>query len=246
MISKILAFALSCLICLISEVNADIVYLKNGRNIEGLIKNEDGQSVELDVGFGTLKFYRQEIKSIYKSTPEEIVIIRKKWQRQQKEAERERLIAERQLQRLVRERRLREEKDPDSKPKEVEFSQESQHIMIDTLLNKKVKASLLLDTGASDILLSSRIAKELGVRTDTENVRKGEVVMADGSQVEAIYIVLDSVDVQGAEARDIRAVVLLEDAKMEPQDGLLGMSFLSKFNFQIDTVNKKLILEKPN
>jgi len=51
--------------------------------------------------------------------------------------------------------------------------------------------------------------------------------------------------VQGVEAKGVGAVVLPEGAAFtRGEDGLLGMSFLRKFNFKIDHTTKKLILEK--
>jgi len=67
---------------------------------------------------------------------------------------------------------------------------------------------------------------------------------ADGRIIDAKFIILDSVSVEGLEVKNVEAVVLLEESTMNVGDGLLGMSFLNRFNFQIDTVNKKLILEK--
>ena len=116
--------------------------------------------------------------------------------------------------------------------------------MVNALLNKKVEAKLLLDTGASTVLLTKRLAEKLGIKTNGENKNKGKVRLADGREVDGMYMRLDSVNVQGVEAKDVGTVVLLEHTKTNSHDGLLGMSFLSKFNFQIDTVNKKIILEK--
>jgi clan AA aspartic protease (TIGR02281 family) len=100
-----------------------------------------------------------------------------------------------------------------------------------------------LDTGASLILISRDIAKQLGIKTQGSERIEIMVTMADGREVKADYIVLESVNVQGAVARDIPAAVLSGKATV-PEDGLLGMSFLDKFNFQIDSENKRLILQK--
>jgi len=242
MISKISVIIVFFLASFITEIKADTIYLRNGNRIEGLITEENDKGVELDVGFGTVKFSRQEIKSIYKSSQEETALIRKEWERQAKAAKGEQIKREKDIKRDRRKRALEARKK--LKLKEIEFSQMSEHIIVDALLNKKVKTRLLLDTGASNILLSSRIAKDLGIEINAEKKEIGKVKMADGHEVDAMYVVLDSVNVQDVEAKGVGAVVLLEDAEMEPHDGLLGMSFLNKFNFKIDTLNKKLILER--
>jgi len=118
--------------------------------------------------------------------------------------------------------------------------------MVDALLNEKVKASLLLDTGASTILLSNETAKKLKIKTD--KVAKDNVLvrLANGQKVEAKYVILDSVKLKDVEAKNVGAVVLSETIEMQAHDGLLGMSFLNNFNFEIDTSNKRLILQKKN
>ncbi|MFH1398429.1 MAG: hypothetical protein ABIH27_07770 [Candidatus Omnitrophota bacterium] len=51
--------------------------------------------------------------------------------------------------------------------------------------------------------------------------------------------------VQGVEAKEVDAAVLLDEvAGIKFKDGLLGMSFLKKFNFKIDQANNRVILER--
>jgi clan AA aspartic protease (TIGR02281 family) len=103
---------------------------------------------------------------------------------------------------------------------------------------------LLLDTGASVIVLSYNIGKRLGI----DSYAGGNIVqlqMGDGRIINAKYILLESVNVQGVEADNVGAAVLLEDTPdMAFKDGVLGMSFLNRFNFKIDQSKKQLILEK--
>jgi len=248
MISRIFIFVFLFLAAFVLEAGADTIYLKNGNSVEGLIIKEDNQSVELDVGFGTIIFDRQEIESIYKSSQEETAFLHREWRKQQEETKRQQLKRQQDLLRARRKRRLEAEKR--LKLKELEYSQTREHIIVDALLNKKVKARLLLDTGATTVLLSSRIAKELGMETSGTKKETGKARMADGREVEVNYVVLESVNVQGVEAENVPAAVLLEETASDdtalPYDGCLGMSFLNKFNFQIDSENKKLILERLN
>ncbi|MDP8229759.1 MAG: retropepsin-like aspartic protease [Candidatus Gorgyraea atricola] len=232
---KILISISFLLFGLVSESLADTIYLKNGRSIEGLVKKETESSVELDVGFGTVKFRKTEIDRIDRSTPEEVNSIHNGWKKQKEVEETKRLERERELE----ETRRREELEP----KEVSFSKDSQRIIVDTLINNETRASLLLDTGATTVVLSDRIARELGIRDNVAEKDKVDVQLADGRKIEARHVVLDSVRVEDSEVKDVGAVVLL-DAEGDIEDGLLGMSFLNKFNFQIDTLNNKLILQK--
>lgn len=217
----ILAFTISA--------NADILYLNNGRKLEGLIKNENEDSLELEVSAGVVKFQKSEIKAIEKSSYEESVAIRQKWENQ-KSANQKRLSK----QRMEEERR----------PKGVVFSAGGQSITVTAKLNHKVNATLLLDTGASLVVLKKYVAEALGM--DLSNVNPdAKMTVADGRVINAKYIVLQSVKVENVEAENVEtAVILDETGPASFGDGLLGMSFLKRFNFKIDHKQNKLILEK--
>lgn len=212
-----------------SGVNADTLYLKNGRQIEGLIKNEDQDYIELEVSGGMVKFQKQEIERIKKTDYQESVSIRRKWEKQKSETQ-EKLL-----------KRKEEEK---RKPRAVEFSGEGHAITVNATLNHKVEVSLLLDTGASLVILKKNIAEQLGI--DLEKAKPdSKLTVADGRQINAKYILLESVKVENAEAEGVGAAIMLEEAGNTGfGDGLLGMSFLKKFNFKIDYTDGKLILEK--
>ena len=218
------------------EAYPDIVYLKNGRHIEGLIEKEDKDNVVLDVGFGTVKFRRVEIEEVYRSDKREVKDIKKEWKEQKKLEEKRWVEREKE--------REEESRSREFEPKKIPFSGAEESIVVNALLNKKVKASFLLDTGATAILLSDRIAKRLRINLGGPEKDKVKVRTADGRLLDAKFVVLDTVSVEGLEAKDVEAVVLLEDSDMPIGDGLLGMSFLKRFNFQIDTADKKLILKK--
>jgi len=209
---------------------ADTIYLKNGRSIEGLVKKEDADFVELEISFGSMKFSRKQIERITTSSAEEAAVIRKEWAEEKIRA-----------QERAREAELRREYEP----KQINMDKQSGHVVVTTLLNNKVKANLVLDTGASLILLSRKVAANLGTEINDKEGTPIELIMADGRRENAKMIILDSVKVQDSEVKDVEAAVLpdKESATMS-EDGLLGMSFLKKFNFKIDQKNDKLILEK--
>lgn len=210
---------------LIREVNADIVYLKNGRSIEGLLKEEDEQGIELDVGFGTIKFSKNQIARIEKSSTDESLALKQQWQRHKLELEEERLKRE-------------------LAPKQIEVYPEHGHIMVNAVLNRRVAVSLLLDTGASLVVLPNNIAKKLGINTNEKEARV-ELQLADGRKVNASYVLLETIKVQDVEAKNVDAAVLLDDvSEIGFKDGLLGMSFLNRFNFKVDQKSKRLILER--
>ena len=229
-------FVLLFLFIFITEAGADTLYLNNGNILEGLIVYEDEQNIELNVGFGTVKFSKTDIKEIYRSTPEESELIYRQWQQ-------EKILQEKQMRqqqkRIEAEKRRRQ-----YEPKTIKFTKQSDHIVVDSVLNKKVDASLVLDTGASLVFLSHQTGKKLGLKDSLPEEKTIKVKLADGHEVDARHIFLNSLSIEGIEAKQVEAAVLPPEAKLESYDGFLGMSFLNKFNFQIDTKHKKIILQK--
>lgn len=123
-------------------------------------------------------------------------------------------------------------------------SEASGQLVIDVLINNSVKAALILDTGAGTVFLSKAIAEKLGIATEGPEDEPAKAQLADGRIVDVKYVTLDSVMVEGQEAKDVGAAVILDDAASVPEDGLLGMSFLKNFKFTVDYQNNTLILQK--
>jgi len=212
------------------RASADTLYLRNGRSIEGLIKREDVDNVDLEISFGSMQFSKKQIEHIDRSTPEEAQSIREEW-------------AEEKLQKQQRDKEA--ESIREHEPKQVSMDKQSGHVVVATTLNKQVKANLILDTGASLIILSHKIANNLGIDAELKSANPIELILADGRRIEARKMILKNVSVQDSEVENIEAAVLSEEESAAiPEDGLLGMSFLKKFNFKIDQKNDKLILEK--
>ena len=114
------------------------------------------------------------------------------------------------------------------------------HFLADVLINNTTHASLVVDTGAPMIMLNSSFIKKLDL--DLSQSGRGFVELLNG-KYQAAAVLLSNVKMGGIQARDVSAAVLLENAK-EVNDGLLGMSFLSKFHFTLDQKGQKLILRK--
>lgn len=241
----ILAFLVSLIF--MAEALADTLYLKNGRKLEGLIREEKEGYVELDIGFGTVTFGKDAIERIKRSSPEEIAAILKHWDVERKKSELMKAKAEEERNKSLaewKEKKAREEEEGAFRPKEVATYKDSGHIIIDALLNKKLNVSLMVDTGATLMVLSPATAKKLKINIDKEGTPI-KLITADGDKTDAKYVVLESVKVSDVEANNVEAAVLLDEKKeFGFKDGLLGMSFLRRFNFKFDYYNNKLILEK--
>jgi clan AA aspartic protease (TIGR02281 family) len=228
------------LFCFIASTDADVVYLKNGRSMEGIVKSKDEEGIKLEMNLGTVGIRFTEIDRIEYSSSEQYWQLRSKWEQ------------EKQARQAVEEQEKADQENTQkttvtglTRPKEVDVSQEGNHIFVEAVLNKEVKAQLCVDTGASIVILSNGMAKKLGI--DMSNLKKTDIIplqMGDGRKVEARYVSLKTVSIEGVEAKGVDAAIL-PDSKDQTnfQDGLLGMSFLRRFNFRIDSNNKKLVLE---
>ena len=95
-------------------------------------------------------------------------------------------------------------------------------------LNDRLDRPFLLDTGATDVVVPKRWIEELGM--DLSQARTGRYSTANGV-VESAKIRLDSVALGDARARNVPASV--SDSM---SIGLLGLSFLNHFNYQLDPV----------
>ncbi|MFA7272116.1 MAG: retropepsin-like aspartic protease [Candidatus Omnitrophota bacterium] len=215
---------------LVSLAYADKVYLKNGRSIEGIVKSDNGEVVELEVGVSSsVTFRKSEIEKIVKSPETDSSLLRQKWVKRRFEFNKK--IA-----------KLQSEKEKESSV--ISFSRDLQGMTVNVTLNNKVSTSMVLDTGASLVIISKNIAEKLGM--DLFGAQPDlKVQVADGRQIDAKRVIIQTMRVQEATANTVEAAVLLGDTgDLGFGDGLLGMSFLKRFNFKVDQKEKKLTLEK--
>lgn len=231
MIKKIVLVVFVLLVAEAPLLKADTIYLKNGRTIEGFIVEDRPESIQVDVGFGKVGLKRSEIDSISLSDEKDSGRLRDKWIRQKEVSE---------------ERRKEEKLKEELAPKHVNIADDRGQIVVAALLNKKINATLILDTGASLVVIKDSIAKQLGI--DAGSLKQDiKLRLADGRESSAKHTVLSSISVQGVEAINVDVAILSSDVQ-DPslKDGLLGMTYLKNFSFKIDQRNKKLTLERFN
>ncbi len=115
------------------------------------------------------------------------------------------------------------------------------HLIVKVLLDGRVSARLMVDTGATTTVLYSNVADALKLGPK-DMVRSARVVMGDGRSIETQVINLESLAVGKSVVKNSLASILpsTSDGGI---DGLLGMSFLSHFVVRVDSANGKLILE---
>jgi clan AA aspartic protease (TIGR02281 family) len=224
---NILIFSLF-LFCVILEARADTVYLKNGHQISGIIKTENDEYVELEVNLGRVKFYRSQIGRVEHSSQDEKDMI-------------EQSIKER---RAINESEIRGGRQTrEGESRDVKVGQTENHLFVDALLNKKVNVKLLVDTGASFIVLSPEIAAQLNINVASV-VPDVKMSLADGREVFGKMIKIDTVSIGDAKTNGVEAVIIYQKGAFQGFDGLLGMSFLKLFKFEIDLNRNKLTLKK--
>ncbi len=119
----------------------------------------------------------------------------------------------------------------------IDYTLEKSELKVEALINGFLKTSLIVDTGASLVILPQRLVKRLYLKAEYPL----ELILADGRKVKAKGFFLGSIKVGEVELRDIQAAVLEEEVLAV---GLLGMSFLKNFLLKIDPRNQKLILER--
>jgi len=222
--------------------------------MEGIINKEDKDSVELDVGFGTVTIRKEDVKSISTSAALERAALAQKWDKKAMQLKKDESdLAQ------AREKRFSEyaqwtqgmsknnlKSSDDIKEVPIMHEPDSKSILTETILNNTVKATLVLDTGASLIVLSKRKGEELGIDLVTDDKRDVmELQLTGGRRVNAKAVVLKSVRLEQVEEKDVLAAILLEDAvDIGFKDGLLGRTFLNRFSIKIDLKNMKMVLEK--
>jgi clan AA aspartic protease (TIGR02281 family) len=108
-------------------------------------------------------------------------------------------------------------------------------LFVDVVLNDSLKARLLVDTGATDTVISQQLAQQL--RLDPRDADIMPVSTANGVVLVPVTKV-QSMSVGGATAHDVD--VSVHDVGLP--GGLLGMSFLDNFQVSINVTEGKMVL----
>lgn len=115
------------------------------------------------------------------------------------------------------------------------------NFLVDVLLDGRVKARLMLDTGASFITLSEEIGQKLGVFSSGSSAEMP--FNTAGGEEWMPLVALQTVSAGDAQSQLVEASIAKH---IKDIDGLLGMSFLGDYRFEIDRTNKLMTLKPPN
>jgi clan AA aspartic protease (TIGR02281 family) len=107
-----------------------------------------------------------------------------------------------------------------------------------------VRGNFILDTGATFVSLKNAFAQKAKVQVDQDSTVRLHTAngIAEGKRGRA-----ETIQLRSLQAKDVPIVVQSDNQGTygESVDGLLGMSFLSRFNLAIDTQTVKISTRKP-
>jgi clan AA aspartic protease (TIGR02281 family) len=103
-------------------------------------------------------------------------------------------------------------------------------------INGSVEATFILDTGASVVVLPEALARKLSI--DASAWRETAVATAGGLRMVRRGAV-DQVEVQALRARQVPCAI---SSELPGDVGLLGLSFLSRFDLRFDAAHRKITL----
>ncbi len=113
--------------------------------------------------------------------------------------------------------------------------------MISVMLNGEHASEMAIDTGASIIALPWKTALAAGLNPSSDG-REIQVQLADGSLVTAHKVTARTVRVGQFTEKDVECAVMPEEyTEAAP---LLGLSFLGRFSYKIDTQKQQLLLHR--
>ncbi len=126
-----------------------------------------------------------------------------------------------------------------TKTYEIKLKRGGLGLVVDAVLNGRIKRNFLVDTGSSFVTISRTTAKALRIHIDDDTPEVG--VMTASGWVVVPMTVVKRIMVGGAEVRDVEALIMDLPQRSEI-DGLLGLTFLNKFKVSVDSNRGKLIL----
>jgi clan AA aspartic protease (TIGR02281 family) len=117
-----------------------------------------------------------------------------------------------------------------------------QLLVVQVYLNGHHGARLILDTGASQTILSHNLVRKLGMTTDTGTASVTLNTM--GGPVQAEMIQLGAIRVGEAEVHNLPVAVYDLPEHLPGVDGLLGLTFLHWFLMTLDIQKNELHLTR--
>ncbi len=121
------------------------------------------------------------------------------------------------------------------------FQRGAPSITGEVTFNGAETGTFVVDTGATSVALSSAFARRLGL--DLTRAKRVQVMTASGADT-AYALRVARIDLGGAVAEDV-PILVMDNLNGQSSDGLLGMSFLSRFIMRLDAHEGILELHAP-
>jgi clan AA aspartic protease (TIGR02281 family) len=125
------------------------------------------------------------------------------------------------------------------KSEKIPLRREGNSYYATVVVNGDHAVDMIVDTGASSLVLPYKTAMECGVKVD-ESALPVQMIVASGAKFKSKLVTLDSVRVGQFTAQKVECVVLPPEATNAPI--LLGMTFLGRYNFSIN--GTELVISK--
>ena len=104
--------------------------------------------------------------------------------------------------------------------------------------NRTVQALMILDTGSSITCITEELAVRLNI--DSRQSRPATLRLADGSTINMSLTNIDTLAVGDKLKSQLEIGIIKHSGTREIHDGILGMDFLSEFQYQVDLENQMI------
>jgi len=117
----------------------------------------------------------------------------------------------------------------------------AKRIIVKATFNGTTTASIAIDTGSPDTVISFDLAKRLGLLSP-DAAQLWTIAGGIGGEVPALSTIIDTISIGGAEQRFF--VTTVTDSLSSAFDGVVGMDFLVSYSTRVDPTRHLLILQE--
>ncbi len=123
----------------------------------------------------------------------------------------------------------------------VPYERSAKRVIIKVVFNGSVTAPMAIDTGAPGTVISSSLAKKLGLFDEGQ----GRLLITTGGiggSAPAVRSIIDTIQAGGAKIEFVPVTIIARIS--DAFDGLLGLDFVSNYSVTIDSKRKMVVFEE--
>jgi len=168
---------------------------------------------------------------------------RRQIEEQQRQLE-EQLESVRKLEEAEKRKQAQEARQKLLEKTETKIIIDGNRILVPVILNNQgtdVDANLLLDTGASQIVVFRSVAEQLNIVA----LKKGRAQVAGGQHIYAEVGQISAFTVGPYTMKDVTVLIIAHEGEAVNYNGLLGMNFLKNVSYTIDYKNQLIRWKLP-